>query len=252
MDFLKLIAIYRKHLQLLRLDYKVTSTIKWAPNMHAITSFLKQYPFAMLLAVQLISVLFYGMMSDSQLSHLIFNGLGMAVPILAVWVVYRTPAINWVAFTLMVFAIGASSLTNFANQTQLLVWAQSFESLLYFYAAISLIMYMFADNVVTRDELYAAAAAFTLLVWGFALAYSICQHIYPGSISAATHPEAARTWMELLFMSFSIQSGTGIGDIIPVSNVARALSAIQMFSALMYITIVVSHLVGLAATAKFK
>lgn len=216
----------------------------------AIVSFFKRYPFAMLLAVQLVSVLFYGMMNNSQASQVIFISIGLIVPILAVWVVYRSPIVSWVGLVLVSLAIGFSLTATFSNLTSLLIWAHTFESLLYFYAAIGLTRYMFADDIVTIDELYAAGATFTLLVWGFALAYSVCQQLVPGSITAAINPTLPRTWVELLFMSFSIQSGTGIGDIIPVSNAARAISSIQMFTGLMYIAVVISHLVGLAASKR--
>ncbi len=218
--------------------------------MKSIFNFIKCYPFAMLLAVQLFSLLVYGFMSDSQANHVLFQSVGLVVPILAVWVVYRSPAVSWIGLLLAVLAIGLSLFAALTNQTSLLIWAQIFESLLYFYAATGLIMYMFADEVVTRDELYAAGATFTLLVWGFALAYSVCQQLVPNSISAANNMNQMRTWIELLFMSFSIQSGTGIGDIIPVSNAARAISSLQMFTGLMYIAVVISHLVGLAANIK--
>ena len=218
----------------------------------SITSFFKRFPFAMLLAVQLLSVLFYGFMTDSKTSHLIFNCLGLIVPILAVWTVYRSPATNWIGFVLVTASISTSLLALFGGQTQLLVWAHVFESLLYFYAAISLVMYMFEDDVVTLDELYAAAATFTLLVWGFALIYSVCQQIYPGSISGGAPATQLRSWIELLFFSFSVQSGTGLSDLLPVSPQSRAFAALQMFSGVMYITIVVSHLVGLAASKKAK
>jgi predicted small integral membrane protein len=212
--------------------------------------FIKRFPFAMLLAVQLISILFYGMMTDSKTSHIIFNCIGLIVPILAVWTVYRTPAANWVGFVLVSASIGTSLLALFGGQAQLLVWAHFFESLLYFYAATSLVMYMFKDDVVTLDELFAAAATFTLLVWGFALAYSVCQQVYPGSVLAAVNPNEPRSWIELLFMSFSIQSSTGVGDVIPVSGPARAIGSLQIFAGVMYIAIVVSRLVGLAASTK--
>ncbi len=218
--------------------------------MQAATSFFKRYPFAMLLAVQLLSILFYGFMTDSKTSHLIFNCLGLIVPILAVWTVYRSPATNWIGFVLVTASIGTSLLALFGGQTQLLVWAHVFESLLYFYAAISLVMYMFEDDVVTLDELYAAAATFTLLVWGFALIYSVCQQIYPNSITGGASATQLRSWIELLFFSFSVQSGTGLSDLLPVSPQSRAISSIQMFSGVMYITIVISHLVGLAANKK--
>ena len=206
----------------------------------------------MLLLVQLISIVFYGFMTDSPMSHLIFNCLGLAVPLLAVWVVYRTPAINWIALILVVLAVGATFLASFANQLQLMPWAHVFESLLYFYAAVSLVMYMFKDDIVTLDELYAAAATFTLLVWAFALAYSVCQQVYPGSVLAAINPTNPRSWIELLFMSFSIQSSTGVGDVIPITGPARAIGSLQIFTGVMYIAIVVSRLVGLAASTKTK
>ena len=220
--------------------------------MQKILSFFKRFPFAMLLLVQLISIVFYGFMTDSPMSHLIFNCLGLAVPLLAVWVVYRTPAINWIALILVVLAVGATFLASFANQLQLMPWAHVFESLLYFYAAVSLVMYMFKDDIVTLDELYAAAATFTLLVWAFALAYSVCQQVYPGSVLAAINPTNPRSWIELLFMSFSIQSSTGVGDVIPITGPARAIGSLQIFTGVMYIAIVVSRLVGLAASTKTK
>lgn len=211
--------------------------------------FFKRYPFAMLLCVQLISVLFYGFMSNTKTSHFVFNCFGLIVPVLAVWVVYRSPATNWVGFVLVTLSTG-TTLFALGGQTQLFVWAHGFESLLYFYAAISLVMYMFKDDTVTLDELYAAAATFTLLVWGFALLYSVCQQIYPNSISGGSPATQLRSWIELLFFSFSVQSGTGLSDLLPLSSQSRAIASLQMFSGVMYITIVVSRLVGLAATTK--
>lgn len=220
--------------------------------MQSTISFFKRFPFAMLLCVQLISVLCYGFLTDSKTSHIIFNCLGLIVPILAVWVVYRSPAVNWIGFTLLTASIGTTILVLFGGQSQLLIWAQSFESMLYFYAAISLVMYMFKDDVVTLDELYAAGATFTLLVWGFALVYSVCQQIYPNSIIGGTAGTQLRSWIELLFFSFSVQSGTGLSDLLPTSPQSRAIASIQMFSGVMYITVVVSHLVGLAASTRAK
>jgi hypothetical protein len=218
--------------------------------MQSIISFAKRYPYACLLCVQLLSVIFYGYLGDSHLSQLVFSCFGLLVPILAVWVVYRTPAISWVAYVLVVPAILFTLLAGFAGYSNLLLWAHAFESLVYFYAAISLVMHMFEDDVVTVDELYAAAATFTLLVWGFALLYSVCQQLYPHSITAAINPDGDRSWMELLFMSFSVQSGTGMGDIMPISGQARVISIFQMFTGVMYIAIVVSRLVGLALVTK--
>ena len=68
----------------------------------------------------------------------------------------------------------------------------------------------------TLDELFAAAATFTLLAWGFAYTYFVCQAWYPGSFTGAVEPARARDWMELLFLSFTTLSGVGLGDVVPL------------------------------------
>ncbi len=212
--------------------------------------FVKRYPFAILLAVQLFSVLFYGFMTSSKTSVFMFNCLGLIVPILAVWVVYRSPITSWVGFVLVTASLSTTLIALLFGYIHLFIWAHAFESLLYFYASVGMLQVMYADDIVTRDELFAVGATFTLLVWGFALAYSVCQQIYPQSLLAAVNSNSPRSWAELLFMSFSIQSGTGVGDIIPISSPARAIASLQIFSSVMYLTIAVSRLVGLTITQK--
>ncbi|MBD4807727.1 two pore domain potassium channel family protein, partial [Xanthomonas citri pv. citri] len=77
-------------------------------------------------------------------------------------------AANWFAWALavpaMLLAVAAIAL----GQPALATASAVLESLLYFYAAGALIVYMLEDHTVTADELFAAAAAFTLLAWGFA------------------------------------------------------------------------------------
>ena len=41
----------------------------------------------------------------------------------------------------------------------------------YFYVSYGMIRYLFHDDRVTRDELYATGAAFTVVAWGFAYVY---------------------------------------------------------------------------------
>jgi hypothetical protein len=120
-------------------------------------------------------------------------------------------------------------------------------SAFYFYATGSLIAYMLKDWEATTDELFAAGATFTLLAWAFAHAYAACQGILPGSFSAPTNPQGPRTWMELLFLSVAVLSSVGLSDILPATPMARALVMLESFAGVMYITLVVSRLISLAA-----
>jgi hypothetical protein len=99
--------------------------------------------------------------------------------------------------------------------------------------------------VATTDELFAAGATFTLLVWAFAYTYMAYEAIAPGSFSAPLNPAAQRSWMELLFLSIAVLSGVGLSDILPVTPFARSLVMLEAFAGVMYIAVVVSRLVAL-------
>ena len=62
--------------------------------------------------------------------------------------------------------------------------------------------------MITRDELYAVEATFTLVAWAFAYSYTVCQAIEPDSFTAAVDAGKDRSWMELLFLSFTTLSST--------------------------------------------
>ena len=50
---------------------------------------------------------------------------------------------------------------------------------------------MLEDHEITRDELFAVGATFTLAAWGFAYLYQVIQAIEPGSFTAALDPPAS-------------------------------------------------------------
>jgi hypothetical protein len=131
------------------------------------------------------------------------------------------------------------------DQPGLLPLSATMEAALYFYAAGSLIAYMLHDHVVSADELFAAGATFTLLAWGFAYAYFVCQAWYPDSFIGIEQPDRPRRWLELLSLSFSNLSATGLSDIMPVGSPARVLVMLEQFAGVGYIATVVSRLIGL-------
>ena len=132
----------------------------------------------------------------------------------------------------------------------LLPYSSAFEAVLYFYAAGALIAYMLADHEITRDELFAVGATFTLVAWAFAYTFVVWQAIEPGSFIAAIDPGAARSWMELLFLSFTTLSSTGLSDVVPVEPFARSLVMIEQLAGVAYIAMVVSRLVALSVDGR--
>ena len=211
----------------------------------------RHHPSGFLLAAQLVSLLLYPLMDDSHTGRVLFGAVALVVVPLAVWVVRRSPAANWIAWLLAIPAIATTVAGVLLERSDLFAFSAMFEAALYFYAAGSLISYMLHDHEVTVDELFAAGATFTLLAWGFAYAYYVCQAWVPGSFTGAVEPERPRQWMELLFLSFTNLSATGLGDVLPLSAPARALAILEQFAGVGFIAMAVSRLIGLTiATQK--
>jgi hypothetical protein len=85
----------------------------------------------------------------------------------------------------------------------------------------------------------------TLVAWAFAYSYTVCQAIEPGSFTAAIDPSGERSWMELLFLSFTTLTQTGLSDVTPIKPFARGLVMLEQVAGLAYIAMLVSRLVGL-------
>lgn len=205
----------------------------------------KYLPSAWLLCLQLL-ILTLSMLSYDSVSYRAGTWmLGVLVLLVIAKVIRQTPMFTILGLIFVAGAIFFSSLIVLGlRYTWIMIVAHLFEASAYFSAAYGLLRYMFHDRYLTKDELFAAGAVFTLLAWGFAFLYSICQLWVPYSFS---DPElqAYQPWLDLLFLSFSVQSATGLSDVMPVSPVARMLAIIQMFVGVMYLALIVSRLIAL-------
>jgi hypothetical protein len=207
-------------------------------------------PSAILLAAQLGAVLVYPFMEDSDVGRALFSVFGIAILGLVLLTVQSTSANTWVGLVLGLPATGLLLAQAITGNDDLLPYSSAFEAVLYFYAGGAMVAYMLADHVITRDELFAVGATFTLVAWGFAYTYTVCQAIDPGSFTAAVSPTADRTWMELLFLSFTTLSSTGLSDVVPIRPFARSLVMLEQLAGLAYVAMVVSRLVGLLVMSR--
>jgi Ion channel len=205
----------------------------------------RRQPSAVLLAAQLAAVLLYPFLKDNGAGRALFSVFGIAILGLVVLAVRSSPGLTWVSILLALPATVLLLIQAITSSDDLLPYSSALEAALYFYAAGALIAYMLADHVITKDELFAVGATFTLVAWAFAFVFTVCQAIEPRSFIAAVDPEADRTWMELLFLSFTTLSQTGLSDVVPVKPFARGLVMLEMLAGLGYVAMVVSRLVGM-------
>jgi hypothetical protein len=205
----------------------------------------RREPSAILLAAQLAGVLVYPFADRSHAGRALFSVVGIGILALVVLSVRRSPALTWVSVLLGAPATVLLLIQAVTGSDDLLPYSSTFEAVLYFYAAGAMIAYMLGDHSITRDELFAVGATFTLLAWAFAYTYTVCQAIEPGSFTAATDPTGDRSWMELLFMSFTTLTSVGLSDVTPIKPFARALVMLEEVVGLAYVAMLVSRLVGL-------
>ena len=205
----------------------------------SVLQFVRRTPCAVLLAAQLLGVILYPFLEESFAGRQLFALFGLLVLALAVFAVRRTPALTWVATLLALPATGLLVVQVFLGDEGLAPWASAFEAVLYAYAAQAMLRYMLDDEEVTTDELFAIGAVFTLLAWGFAHAFVVLQGIDGDAFGGD------RTWTELLFLSFTTLSSTGLSDIVPVTGHARSVVMIEQVAGLFYIAMVVTRLVAL-------
>ena len=202
-------------------------------------------PSAFLLTAQLLLLVLYAVFEEAHTGRAIISAFGVLVLVLRVWVVNRSPAQDWVAWALVIPAFILSILSALYISSTLLVWSSLIDAALYFYTAVSLIAYMMEDYRVTTDELFAVGATFTLLAWGFAYLFLVCQTLLPGSFISSLNTSQLMTFVDLLFVSFTNLSSVGLSDIVPVRTTARVLVMFEQIIGVGYVAVVISRLVGL-------
>lgn len=203
-------------------------------------------PSAVLLVAQLGSVVLFPFMEGTPLGRAALSTVGLAILFLAVRAVRATPALLWIALLLGLPLIGLTVWEVVDPANGAVVFLSSVvHAAFYFYTSTALVRYLFNDRFVTPDELWATAATFTVVAWGFAYLFMAVQVVWPGSFTAAMDPGAQRTWFELLFLSFTNLTSVGLSDIAPVLPHARSWVMIEQVAGLLYVALVISRIVGL-------
>ncbi len=213
------------------------------------TRFVRDNPCLALLVVQLGGVVLYPFMDDSSTGRAAYSIFGLLVLALTIRALRATPALTWVGVLLALPAAGLLFATIVTGETGLFPWSSGFEAALYVYAGTSMLFYMLDDEDVTTDEMFAVPAVFTLFAWAFAYLFVVLQALDPSSFDPSG---SDRSWMELLFLSFTTLSSTGLSDITPLSAHARSVVMLEQLAGLFYIAMVVTRLVALRGSRRVR
>jgi hypothetical protein len=206
----------------------------------------RKHPSAVLLFVQLAGLLAYPFLDDRPAGRGVFSLIALLVLVVAVMAVRMTPALNWISGLLGVPVVVLTIIEVAAPDNDgVALWSSVFHAAFYFYTGYALIRYMFSDDVVTSDELFATGATFTVVAWAFAYVYAATQLVWPDSFTAAIDAGDPRSWVDLLFLSVTTLTSTGLSDIVPVRPHARSFVMIEQIAGMLYLAMVVARITAL-------
>ena len=205
---------------------------------------LRKQPSAFLLAVQILVILLLPVLESSDWGRAVISLLSLSAVITAVFTVRSTPALTWLSMGLALPAAVFEVWSLFDDRSVILILAHCALAVFYFYTAYALISYMFEDYWVTKDELFAVGACFTVLVFAFAYLFLAIQEVWPGSFTSFDGP-GQRTFLELLYYSGANLTSVGLSDVGPIKPEARAIGTIEQLGGVMYVAMVISRLVAL-------
>jgi hypothetical protein len=202
-------------------------------------------PSRTLLIVQLLALLLYPFIDDNAVGQVVSTALSVGVLSVAVWMVHRSPRPGWIAGVLSVIGIGAWAAHSATGSVPFAVIGAAGYAAAYCYAAASLIGYMMRDDRATSDELWAAGATFMLFAEAYAWLFMLCQQLQPEAFLAPGGVKQPLTWVELMFLSATNFSATGLSDIMPLSPHARTIAIVEQWNGVMYMALIVSRLAGM-------
>lgn len=205
---------------------------------------LRKQPSAFLLFVQILVILLLPFLEKEGGGRTVISLLSLTALVVAVFTVRSTPALTWLSATLALPAAVFEIWSLASDSSTILALAHTALALFYFYTAYALISYMFEDYWVTKDELFAVGACFTVLMFAFAYVYLAIQEVWQGSFTSFTGP-GQRSLLELLYYSAANLTSVGLSDVVPIRAQARAFGTLEQLAGVMYVAMVISRLVAL-------
>ena len=204
-------------------------------------------PNAWLLAALVFLVVIYPFLDEKPQGRAAIAVFDLAILVLALRASRATGYETRFGYLLVIPAMGLHAAAALGGQASLYGFSLVAQALFHGFVVFSLMRYMLRDDVMTLDELFAAAGLYVLMAFVFGYLYALLEHLIPGSffINPANDPGDMTSWFDLLYFSFTTLTSVGFGEITPANDHARSLVMIQQMMGVLYIALVISRLVAL-------
>lgn len=216
----------------------------------AVMSRLARLPNAWLLLSLVVLVMVYPFMQPFTAGRAAMAVFDLAVLLLALRAARATGPQARIGYVLVWPAIALHIGAAFLPNAWLVPANLATQAVFHAFVVVCLLRYMLSDEVMTLDELFAAAGLYVLMAFVFAYLYALVEVFTPGAffINPSNDLDGVTGWWELLYFSFTCLSSVGFGEITPVSDHARSLVMVQQMLGVLYIALVISRLVAMQAS----
>ena len=175
--------------------------------------------------------------------RLVLNGVNMFLLIATVAAVGRTTLSFVIALLLAIPAVWFQYLGLWNDSDKDLANSWMFCAALYFIATAYLLRYVFQPRIMTQDKLFGAAAAYLMIAVLWAYLYAIIGFFYPQSYMVVGQP-GQLVYADALYMSITVLTSTGFGDVTPLTRPARGVCMIEQITGALFVAILIARLAG--------
>ena len=175
--------------------------------------------------------------------RLVVNAVNMFLLLATIATVGRTTLSFVIALLLGIPAVWFQYAGLWHDDDWQLAESWMFSGGLYFVTTVYLLRYVFQPTVMTPDKLFGAAAAYLLIGVLWAYNYAIVGFFYPQSYLIVGQP-GRLVYADALYLSLTVLTSTGFGDIVPLTRQARGICVIEQITGALFVAILIARLAG--------
>ena len=206
---------------------------------------------SLLLIALMLLVLAHPFFPAENLAHVVFLVTVSTVLVGAIWAVSRQRRVLVASLSLAAPTFTAAWLQHFIERRWLTAVYLVLGALFLGFTAVVVLRQTLEGAAVTTDTIAGAICFYILLGVIWALIYALIELTHPGSFLDRGHPVGSAGHHslvpELLYLSLVTLSTVGYGDILPITQQARMLAAVEGIIGPLYLAVLITRLVSLAS-----
>ena len=179
---------------------------------------------------------------------LVLNAVAAFVLVAGSYALFERKRLFVIAILLSGISILTTGLLLITQQTWTAILSHSCVIVLTIYLSIAILSYVLHGTRITMDKIFAAICVYMLIGYAWTFAYALVDELRPGSFvtSSIDMPtDYVTRVLQMRYFSFMTLTTVGYGDIVPHSDAARTLAALEAVTGQIFLTVLIARLVGL-------